>query len=95
MLRAFIKKNSLKLGYERLDYISLYSSIKTSSKSLDMEVFSLGQSGLFLASANQGKEKNMNSALYHWKNNKFMFYQDLKTSNAQDFEFFTINNEVN
>ena len=59
-----------------------------------MEVFSLEQSGLFLASANQGRDKNMNSALYRWEGNGFSFYQDLETLNAQDLEFFTIKNEV-
>ena len=62
---------------EKLDYISGYFDLSTQSKSHDVEVFEIPLHGNFIAFANQGREKNMDSTIFKWNGNKFEVYQIL------------------
>ena len=79
---------------EKLDYISEYSDLTTNSKSHDVEIFQIAGHGQFVAFANQGRDKNMDSTIFKWTGNKFEIYQNITTDNARKWEFFTIGTEV-
>ena len=79
---------------QKLDYISEYLDLTTHSKSPDVEIFKIAGHGHFMAFANQGRDKNMDSTIFKWTGNKFEIYQNITTDNARKWEFFTIGTEV-
>ena len=71
-----------------------FADLTTKSKSLDVEVFELPGNGLFLASANQGRDKNMNSTIFRWSDGRFVPHQNITTDNARHWKHFRIESEV-
>ena len=68
----------------------------TKSKTHDIEIFRVPGEGLFLASANQGRDRSMDSTIFKWnkKRKTFVPYQNISTDVARDWEYFSIENEV-
>nr|XP_039267469.1 thrombospondin-type laminin G domain and EAR repeat-containing protein-like isoform X1 [Styela clava] len=81
------------IAEERLDYIEDFLNLKTKSKTLDFEVFRIPSEGQFLAAANQGRDRDMDSTIYKWTNGKFIPYQNITTDSAQDWEYFQIGDD--
>jgi len=81
---------------EKLDYVVDFNNLITKSKTLDIEIFRIPGEGLFLASANQGRSRNMDSTIYVWNatKNNFIPHQSVTTDTARDWEHFTIEGEV-
>lgn len=71
-----------------------HADLTTKSKSLDVEVFRLPGHGLFLAAANQGRDKNMNSTIFRWSDDRFAPHQNITTDNARHWKHFVIGAEV-
>lgn len=82
------------LEHPKLNFIEDYSSIRTKSKTLDIEAFRIPKHGFFLATANQGRDRSMDSGIYKWKNGDFVLYQNITTDSAQDWEYFKIGDDV-
>ena len=68
--------------------------MNTHSKSHDVEVFQIAGHGQFVAFANQGRDKSMDSTIFKWTENKLKIFQNISTENARKIEFFTIGTEV-
>ena len=68
----------------------------TKSKTHDIELFRIPGEGLFLASANQGRDRSRDSSIYKWDENsrKFISFQNITTDTARDWEYFSIEDEV-
>jgi len=81
---------------ERLDYVIDFGNLLTKSKTHDVELFRIPGEGLYLASANQGRDRNMDSTIYKWEDGRktFVSYQNISTDAARDWEYFSIENEV-
>ena len=79
---------------EKLDYVVDAGSLPTKSKTLDIEVFRIPDEGLFLASANQGRDKNMNSTIYKWDGKRFKPIQYIRTNKARQWKYFNVESEV-
>ena len=81
---------------QRLDYVKDSGNLITKSKTHDIEIFRINGEGLFLASANQGRDKNMDSTIYKWDDRSQVFtsFQNISTNVARDWEYFSIENEV-
>lgn len=77
-----------------MDYVDDFINLKTKSKTLDFEIFRIPEKGLFMAAANQGRDRDMNSTIYKWDENEFIPYQNLTTDMAQDWEYFRIGDDV-
>ena len=73
-----------------------FGKLTTKSKTHDVEIFRIPGEGLFLASANQGRDRSMDSTIYKWldRRKSFVPYQNITTDAARDWEFFSIENEV-
>ena len=79
---------------EKLDYVVDAGKVHSKSKTLDVEVFEIPEEGLFLASANQGRDKNMNSTIYKWSGSRFLPIQYIRTNKARHWNHFSIESEV-
>ncbi|KAK3773764.1 hypothetical protein RRG08_011764 [Elysia crispata] len=79
----------------RMDYLVPYQTLDSGLGAVDVEVFDLPGEGTFAAFAAAGVEPDATyrSNLYQWRNGKFYFYQRLRTSTAQSWEFFRIRNQ--
>ena len=79
---------------KRLDYLEEYQTIKTFGQTLDAEVFTIPDEGMFVAFANVARNRKNVSVVYKWSEEQFVPYQRLKTNAAQSWESFKINNDV-
>lgn len=61
---------------------------------MDIEIFRLPSGELFLAAANQGRDRDMDSTIYKWKDGTFYPYQNISTDSAQHWEYFELDGEV-
>uniref|UniRef100_K7GDQ4 Thrombospondin type laminin G domain and EAR repeats n=1 Tax=Pelodiscus sinensis TaxID=13735 RepID=K7GDQ4_PELSI len=77
---------------ERLDYVEEYQNLMTNSETLGVEIFVIPKVGLFAATANRHSPPG--SAVYKWTNGKFLSYQNILTSQAQSWCYFTIGNKI-
>ncbi|MFT7818143.1 thrombospondin-type laminin G domain and EAR repeat-containing protein-like, partial [Arapaima gigas] len=76
---------------ERLDYVEDYQDLYTRSETFDIEVFHIPSVGLFAATAN--RESRPGSGIYKWTEGKFKLYQNMSTSEALAWKFFTVGNK--
>uniref|UniRef100_H2ZI15 Thrombospondin-type laminin G domain and EAR repeat-containing protein n=1 Tax=Ciona savignyi TaxID=51511 RepID=H2ZI15_CIOSA len=80
--------------HPKLDYVTKHGDLMTQSKTLDFEIFEIPAQGLFLAAANQGRDRNMDSTIYKWSDTKrFLPYQNIETDTARHWKYFSIEYE--
>uniref|UniRef100_A0A8C9R4N8 Thrombospondin type laminin G domain and EAR repeats n=1 Tax=Scleropages formosus TaxID=113540 RepID=A0A8C9R4N8_SCLFO len=77
---------------ERLDYVEDYQDLYTRSETFDIEIFHIPSVGLFAATAN--RESRPGSGIYKWTDGKFRLYQNISTSEALAWKFFTVGNKA-
>ncbi|CAL1581616.1 unnamed protein product [Knipowitschia caucasica] len=73
---------------QRLDYVEDHQDLYTSSETFDMELFTIPNEGLFMATAN--RDSGSGSAIYKWNLGSFHKYQNISTSEARAWKHFTI-----
>ncbi|CAK8674045.1 thrombospondin-type laminin G domain and EAR repeat-containing protein-like isoform X2 [Clavelina lepadiformis] len=85
----------LSTTHEKLDYLVDFGDVLTKSKPLDIEIFEISGEGIFLATANQGRDRNMDSSIYKWSNDdkKFVTFQSITTDIARSWKYFKIENQ--
>ncbi|KAJ0070703.1 hypothetical protein NL108_017884, partial [Boleophthalmus pectinirostris] len=73
---------------QRLDYVDDYQDLYTNSESFDVEVFTIPNEGLFLATAN--RDSRSGSGIYKWILGSFQKYQNISTHEARAWKHFSI-----
>ncbi|XP_072300245.1 thrombospondin-type laminin G domain and EAR repeat-containing protein-like [Eucyclogobius newberryi] len=73
---------------QRLDYVENYQDLYTNSETFDVEVFTIPNEGLFLATAN--RDSRSGSGIYKWILGSFQKYQNISTHEARAWKHFTI-----
>uniref|UniRef100_A0A3B4AYQ4 Uncharacterized protein n=1 Tax=Periophthalmus magnuspinnatus TaxID=409849 RepID=A0A3B4AYQ4_9GOBI len=79
---------SLLHSKQRLDYVDDYQDLYTNSETFDVEVFTIPNEGLFLATAN--RDSRSGSGIYKWILGSFQKYQNISTHEARAWKYFTI-----
>uniref|UniRef100_A0A3B3S923 Thrombospondin-type laminin G domain and EAR repeats a n=1 Tax=Paramormyrops kingsleyae TaxID=1676925 RepID=A0A3B3S923_9TELE len=77
---------------EKLDYLEDHQDLHTLSETLDIELFHVPSLGLFAAMANW--ESSFGSRIYKWTDGKFQLYQNISTSEALAWKFFTVDDKM-
>lgn len=70
-----------------------HKEVTARSPTLELEVFSISDD-TYVAAANQGRGKDIDSTIFKWAGDTLIPYQNLTTDNAQDWKFFTMDEEV-
>lgn len=77
---------------QRLDYVEDYQDLHTNSETFDVEVFHMPSIGLFAAMAN--REARHGSMIYKWDGGRFEPYQNISTTEALAWKYFTVDKKV-
>uniref|UniRef100_A0A3B3RLE7 Thrombospondin type laminin G domain and EAR repeats n=1 Tax=Paramormyrops kingsleyae TaxID=1676925 RepID=A0A3B3RLE7_9TELE len=77
---------------QRLDYVEDYQDLHTNSETFDVEVFQIPSVGLFAAMAN--REARHGSVIYKWDGGRFEPYQNISTTEALAWKYFTVDKKM-
>ncbi|KAJ8349868.1 hypothetical protein SKAU_G00249980 [Synaphobranchus kaupii] len=77
---------------KRLAYVEDYQDLYTNSETFDIEVFRIPSVGLFVATAN--RESKLGSGIYKWVDGKLEPYQNISTSEAMAWKYFTVDKKM-